>query len=66
MAGRGPLQLVVASHMEDAGLEVVALEESASTLGPGVYYKLYLDFYRSGLYRDNQARNIFEVMIFGK
>ena len=37
--------MVVASHKEDAGLEVVALEESASTLGPGAYYKLYLVFY---------------------
>ena len=37
MAGRGPLQLVVASHMQDAGMEIVALEESASALEPGVF-----------------------------
>ncbi len=65
MAGRGPLQLVVASHMQNAGMELVALEESASTLEPGVFYKSFL-FYRSSLYGDNQTRNIFEVMIFGK
>ncbi len=35
---------MVASHKEDAGLEleVVALEESASTLEPGVFYKIFL------------------------
>ena len=42
MAGRGPLQLVVASHMQDVGMEIVALEESASTLEPGVFYKKFL------------------------
>jgi hypothetical protein len=34
---RGPLQLVVASHLEDVGMEVVAPEQSASTLGPGAF-----------------------------
>jgi NADPH-dependent 2,4-dienoyl-CoA reductase/sulfur reductase-like enzyme len=33
LAGTGPLQLVVANQMLDAGMEVVALAESASTLG---------------------------------
>ncbi|UCF94695.1 MAG: FAD-dependent oxidoreductase [Desulfobacterales bacterium] len=33
LAGTGPLQLVVADQMLNAGLEVVALAESASTLG---------------------------------
>ena len=35
--GLGPLRLVVASHMHDAGMAVVALEKSASTLEPGVF-----------------------------
>ena len=35
--GRGPLQLVVANYMEDVGLEVIALEGSASILKPGVF-----------------------------
>ena len=65
MAGRGTLQLVLASHMQDAGMEVFALEESASTLGPGAFTSYSL-FCRSGLNGDNQTRNIFEVMIFGK
>ena len=33
LAGTGPLQLVVANQMLDAGMEVVALAESASMLG---------------------------------
>jgi NADPH-dependent 2,4-dienoyl-CoA reductase/sulfur reductase-like enzyme len=33
LAGTGPLQLVVANQMLDAGIEVVALAESASMLG---------------------------------
>ena len=33
LAGSGPLQLVVANQMLDAGMEVVALAESASPLG---------------------------------
>ncbi|UCD81361.1 MAG: FAD-dependent oxidoreductase [Desulfobacterales bacterium] len=33
LAGTGPLPLVVANQMLDAGMEVVALTESASTLG---------------------------------
>jgi len=33
LAGSGPLQLVVANQMLDAGMEVVAVAESASTLG---------------------------------
>ena len=40
--GVGAPHLVGASHMHDAGMVVVALEEYASTLGPGVFYKLYL------------------------
>ncbi len=42
MAGRWPLQLVVANHMQNAGMEVVAPEGAASTLEPGAFYKLYL------------------------
>jgi hypothetical protein len=41
MAGRRPLQLVVANHMQNAGMEVVAPEGAASTLEPGAFYKLY-------------------------
>ena len=37
MAGTGPLQLVVANQMLDAGMEVVALAESASMLGAWRY-----------------------------
>ena len=33
---------------------------------PVAYELSYILFYRSGLYGDNQTRNIFEVMIFGK
>ena len=37
LAGTGPLQLVVANQMLDAGMEVVALAESASTLAAVPY-----------------------------
>jgi NADPH-dependent 2,4-dienoyl-CoA reductase/sulfur reductase-like enzyme len=37
LAGTGPLQLVVANQMLDAGMEVVALAESASNIGAWRY-----------------------------
>ena len=35
--GLGLLQMVVASHMHNAGMAFVALEESTFTLGPGAF-----------------------------
>ena len=41
MAAMEPLQLVIASHMQNAGMEVDAPEGAASTLDHGAFYKLY-------------------------
>ena len=41
MVGREPLQLVIANHMQNAGMVVVAPDGAAPTLEPGAFYKLY-------------------------